>query len=202
MERKGMWVPIEIINNHELDWINKILLSEIISLSKLDKGCIASNESLGELLSLHYGNVSKRISKLRDLGYIKVVLKKKDESTTLRIIVPTDKKYEEDYAETQGGVSVNASRSKRKRKEDYAETQGGVSGNAQTTKRERFTTNTLTNSFNNTITNTVTNTELVQEKMNLPDYFNNLNEIEKNKFIEMEEKRVLIQQKKVEKLKT
>lgn len=197
-----MWVPIEIINNHELDWINKILLSEIISLSKLDKGCIASNESLGELLSLHYGNVSKRISKLRDLGYIKVVLKKKDESTTLRIIVPTDKKYEEDYAETQGGVSVNASRSKRKRKEDYAETQGGVSGNAQTTKRERFTTNTLTNSFNNTITNTVTNTELVQEKMNLPDYFNNLNEIEKNKFIEMEEKRVLIQQKKVEKLKT
>jgi hypothetical protein len=191
MERKGMWVPIEIINNHELDWINKVLLSEIISLSKLDKGCIASNESLGELLSLHYGNVSKRVSKLRDLGYIKVVLKKKDESTTIRIIVPTDKKYNEDYAETQGGVSGNASRSKRKRKEDYAETQGGVSGNAQTTKRERFTTNTITNSFNNTITNTVTNTELVQEKINLPDYFYNLSEIEKSKFIEMEEKRNL-----------
>jgi hypothetical protein len=159
---KGMWISIEIIKNHELDWTNKVLLSEIISLSKLERGCITSNESLGKLLSLHAGNVSRRISQLKDLGYIKIVLKKKDVSTTLRIIVPTDKKYD---AETHEGVSGNALTTKRKRTKDYAETHEGVSGNAPTTKRERSTTKPFTNSFIKSSTKSLTNPVLKQKSM-------------------------------------
>jgi hypothetical protein len=157
---KGMWIDIEIIKNRELDWTNKVLLSEIISLNKLERGCITSNESLGKLLSLHPGNVSKRISQLKDLGYIKIVLKKKDVSTTLRIIVPTNKKYD---AETHEGVSVNAQTTKRERTKDYAETHEGVSGNAQTTKRERSTTKPFTNSVIKSSINSLTNPVLIQK---------------------------------------
>jgi hypothetical protein len=157
---KGMWIDIEIIKNRELDWTNKVLLSEIISLNKLERGCITSNESLGKLLSLHPGNVSKRISQLKDLGYIKIVLKKKDVSTTLRIIIPTNKKYD---AETHEGVSVNAQTTKRERTKDYAETHEGVSGNAQTTKRERSTTKPFTNSVIKSSINSLTNPVLIQK---------------------------------------
>ena len=155
-----MWIDIEIIKNRELDWTNKVLLSEIISLNKLERGCITSNESLGKLLSLHPGNVSKRISQLKDLGYIKIVLKKKDVSTTLRIIIPTNKKYD---AETHEGVSVNAQTTKRERTKDYAETHEGVSGNAQTTKRERSTTKPFTNSVIKSSINSLTNPVLIQK---------------------------------------
>jgi len=101
--RKGIWIPIEIIEDDNLDWINKVLLSEIISYSKLPLGCIASNEKFGELLHIHRGNVSKRISYLVETEYIKINLVKKGENKSMRIIIP------------HKGVSDNAQRSKRKR---------------------------------------------------------------------------------------
>jgi hypothetical protein len=152
--KKGMWIPQELIDNQELDWINKILLAEIQSLSKLELGCIISNELLGKIVNIHAGNVSKRISWLSDNGYIKVLLQKKELKKTQRKIFPTYKVV----AETQGGVSDNASRSKRIRTEDYAETHEGLSDNASRTKRKRSTTNTITKSIINPITNTDTNT--------------------------------------------
>lgn len=150
-----MWIPKEIIEDHKLDWINKILLTEIISLSKLEKGCIASNETFGKLLNIHRGNVSKRITYLVEEGYIKLLLIKKGEKRTMRVIIPHE------------GVSDNARRSKRIRTDQYADTHEGVSVNAQRSKRERFTTNTETssetNSFTSTETSTDTNTEVDME---------------------------------------
>jgi Mn-dependent DtxR family transcriptional regulator len=59
-----------ILNDVRLDPTKKILLSYIISLSKTSKGCYASNERFGELLSINSDGASKQISKLKRLGYI------------------------------------------------------------------------------------------------------------------------------------
>jgi hypothetical protein len=149
--RDGIWIPVEIINDNNLDWINKVLLSEIISYSKMEMGCIASNETFGELLHMHRGNVSKRIAFLVEEGYIDVTLVKTGEKRTKRVITPHE------------GVRDNARRSKRKRTEDYADTHKGVSGNARRSERKRCTniTDTITDIITDTktVTSTVTITE-------------------------------------------
>ncbi len=159
--RTGIFIPFELMQNEDLDWINKILLSEIISLSKLDKGCIVSNETLGELLNLHRGNVSKRITFLVENGYIKLILKKEGKKRTTRTIIP------------QQGVSGNAQRSERKRTEQYADTHTGVSVNAQRSERKRCTTNTVTNSEIKTGTNTVTNSVMNTEDFSVEKWIDN-----------------------------
>jgi len=162
-KRKGIWIPIEIIEDDNLDWLNKVLLSEIISYSKLPSGCIASNDKFAELLSIHTGNVSKRISHLVGKGYIKLQLIKIGEKRTKRIIIP------------QKGLSGNAHTTERIRTEDYAETQEGLSGNAQRNERERLPNITSTNSVIETSINSDINSftniekneeDIIQEGMN------------------------------------
>jgi len=62
--------PSYILNDGRLDPTKKILLSYILSLSKTEKGCYASNERFGELLNINPDGASKQISKLKRLGYI------------------------------------------------------------------------------------------------------------------------------------
>ena len=62
--------PSYILNDGSLDPTKKILLSYILSLSKTEKGCYASNERFGELLNINPDGASKQISKLKRLGYI------------------------------------------------------------------------------------------------------------------------------------
>ena len=62
--------PSYILNDERLDPTKKILLSYIISLSKTEKGCYASNERFGKLLNINPDGASKQISKLKRLGYI------------------------------------------------------------------------------------------------------------------------------------
>lgn len=69
-KRTGIWIPIELMNDKQLDWPNKVLMTEILSLHKLPKGCRASNDQLAELLGIKKSAVSKRITKLKKLGYI------------------------------------------------------------------------------------------------------------------------------------
>lgn len=160
-KRKGIWIPSEIINDANLDWINKALLSEIISYSKLEMGCIASNETFGKLLGIHKGNVSKRISFLVDEGYINVVLLKTGEKRSKRVITPHE------------GVRYTAHRSKRLRTEEYADTHKGVSDNAQTSKRKRCTIKTETNSLTTTETNSLTNSVISSERITEDEWINN-----------------------------
>lgn len=67
---KGVWIPKEIYLNKELNWTDKILLLEIDSLDNED-GCFASNAYFSEFLGISQINVSKSISKLKKLGYIR-----------------------------------------------------------------------------------------------------------------------------------
>lgn len=165
--RQGIWISQEIIDDTNLDWINKVLLSEIISLSKLEKGCIASNETFGKLLNLHRGNISKRITFLEEEGYVSVVLKKLGEKRTIRNIYPHE------------GVSGNAQRTKRLRTEEYADTHKGVSGYARRNKRERSTTKSVISSVINSETNSITNSVTNSEQINQDEWINNF--LNKNK---------------------
>ena len=175
--KKGMWIPQELIDNPELDWVNKILLAEIQSLSKLELGCIISNEALGEMVNLHPGNISRRISWLKDNGYVNILLQKKDLKKTQRKLFPTDKVV----ADTQKGVSGNATRSKRERTEDYAPTQVGVSDNASRSKRERSTTKPEINSIMKSPTNSLTNSSTNTEKITTYGFDFTLDELEQDK---------------------
>jgi hypothetical protein len=159
--RKGIWIPIDIIEDDNLDWLNKVLLAEIISYSKLPLGCIASNDKFGELLHIHRGNVSKRISYLVENEYIKINLVKKGENKSMRIIIP------------HKGVSDNAQRSERIRTDDVADTHEGVSDNAQRSKRKRSPNKTSIISVKKTLIETDINTDINTEKMSPDEWLKN-----------------------------
>jgi hypothetical protein len=87
-KRSGIWVPLEIMKINNLDWENKILLTEILSLHKAKHGCIASNKHFGQFLGITSGAASKRISKLVTAGYIKTENIIKNGSCIGRVITP------------------------------------------------------------------------------------------------------------------
>lgn len=84
-------IPIELMKDKKLDWTNKALLTEIHSLHKLPNGCIASNEHFAELLGIKSPAASKRISKLKKLGYISTEDVYNKQLCVGRIITPIEK---------------------------------------------------------------------------------------------------------------
>ena len=162
--RKGIWIPIEIIEDDNLDWLNKVLLSEIISYSKLPLGCIASNEKFGELLNIHRGNVSKRISYLVENEYIKIIVINKSKNKSMRTIIP------------HKDISGNAQEGERIRTDNVADTHKGVSDNAQRGKRKRSPIKTPITSVKKTFIETGissdTNTDKIENDDWITNYFN------------------------------
>jgi DNA-binding Lrp family transcriptional regulator len=69
---KGIWFPKEIWFNEELSLIDKCVLMEIDSLDN-ESHCTASNNYLASFIGCSETSVSKSISKLIDLNYIKLV---------------------------------------------------------------------------------------------------------------------------------
>lgn len=71
---KGVWIPKEIYLDKHLTALDKIIFIEIDSLDNGDeKGCFASNEYLADFCQCSTSKVTKSISKLKELGYIKVI---------------------------------------------------------------------------------------------------------------------------------
>lgn len=68
---KGVWIPKEIWLDERLNALDKVILAEVDSLDK-EKGCYASNEYIGQFCQCSAWKVSTAISKLVDLGYIRV----------------------------------------------------------------------------------------------------------------------------------
>lgn len=56
--------------NKGLDVLNMILLTEIENLSKLEKGCYATDKQLGELILIGEKSTNERIKYIESLGYI------------------------------------------------------------------------------------------------------------------------------------
>lgn len=85
-------IPNYILSNTELDGDNKILLSKIIELHKRGGSCYASNNTFGNLLGMSRESASKRITKLKNLGYVTTEDVWEGKVQKGRIITPTYKK--------------------------------------------------------------------------------------------------------------
>ena len=72
-ERKGVWIPAAIWGYSDLSLQQKLILCEINSLDQNGE-CFASNAHFAEFLDISMSQVSRQISKLERLGYIKTFL--------------------------------------------------------------------------------------------------------------------------------
>lgn len=70
---KGIWIPIEIWEDENLSWNEKILLLEIDSFSNEDKPCFISDEYIAKLLGVHPVNANKILNSLIKKGYVKKI---------------------------------------------------------------------------------------------------------------------------------
>lgn len=68
-EFKGVWIPKEVYCNKELNWTDRILLTEINSLDG-EQGCFASNAYFAKFLGVTENIISNSISKLKKMGFI------------------------------------------------------------------------------------------------------------------------------------
>jgi DNA-binding MarR family transcriptional regulator len=157
-KRLGLFIDLEIINNPELDCENKFLLSEIISLSKLEKGCYASNQSLADFLQIKRQSIHRRIKFLVDNGYITTENKFSGGKCVGRKIYPTGK-----LMTAQASV-MEAQASGMEAHADTMEAQAVINDSTglHSMTAESDPINTLYNSDNtfiNTVINTVINTE-------------------------------------------
>lgn len=69
---RGVWFPKEIWFDEKLCWVDKCVLMEIDSLDN-DSHCTVSNSYLASFIGCSETSISKSISKLIDLGYIKLL---------------------------------------------------------------------------------------------------------------------------------
>lgn len=89
----GVWIPREIWESKEFNMTEKCLLIEIESLSKLEKGCFASNQTLGDHLGLSKKTVANLISGLakRELLIVTLTYHPGTKIVDKRFIKLTDK---------------------------------------------------------------------------------------------------------------
>lgn len=102
MEKQESFIQVwdYLIDNDELDCADLILLSKIISLSTTKDGCYMSNTYIATLLRLkNKETASRRITRLKMLGYIKVDEKTKDNKSSRKI-----------YNTYQNGLILKSSR--------------------------------------------------------------------------------------------
>lgn len=72
-EFKGVWIPKDVWLDDRLNMLEKGILIEIDSLDRSEDGCWAGNEYLANFCQCSPWKVSNAVSKLIQLGYIKMV---------------------------------------------------------------------------------------------------------------------------------
>jgi predicted transcriptional regulator len=95
-----------VLSIKELDGDNKILLSKIIELHTRGKGCWMSNGEFGVILGMSRTSVSKRITKLVELGFIVTRNVPSEKNNTKRFIIPLQKRWV--VPEVKGGSSPSS----------------------------------------------------------------------------------------------
>lgn len=73
MERafRGVWIMSDVWLDERLDAYDKVILTEIDSLDQGESGCYASNKYIAEFCQCSESKVSRSVSKLLKLGYIR-----------------------------------------------------------------------------------------------------------------------------------
>ena len=69
-KEKGIWIPIEIWEDINLNWNEKILFLEIDSFTSKDNDCFISNEYISNLLGVSETSANKILSSLIKKGYV------------------------------------------------------------------------------------------------------------------------------------
>lgn len=72
-EFKGIWIPREVWLDSKLNALDKVIFAEIDSFSSIGKVCFQNNATIAEFCQCSESKVSKTVSKLIDLGYIRCV---------------------------------------------------------------------------------------------------------------------------------
>lgn len=78
----------------ELTLTEKMLLCKIIDLHKTEKGCIALNKFFAEFLCVSKNRIAHIIMNLIKLGYVERILVTKEQFTTERRLIPSQKTLE------------------------------------------------------------------------------------------------------------
>jgi len=171
-KKEGNWlnIPYEILSNPELDNTEKILLAEIQSLHKLEKGCYASNDHFAMVLGFKTAAAaSRRITGLAEMGYLTTKNVYGKGNCLWRVITPTFKK-----APTEEEIEkARQSRGSSKQNQVVPERQGGDSDSTRgvVTKEQRGGSDTTRgvvpeeqggSSVGNTI-NTIINTDILEQ---------------------------------------
>ncbi len=81
-----MWIDQEIMDDINLDCADRFILTEIYSLCKLEKGCIAGDEHFADLIRQSIPNTNKRINRLKKLEYINTFIHTKNKKIIGRTI--------------------------------------------------------------------------------------------------------------------
>jgi len=104
-----VWIPKDVWLDHNLTWMEKLLLVEIDSLDA-EKGCFASNGYFGEFFNLSNSRVSEMIASLVSKGYITTFLLYEGKQVKQRILTPTIpiRKIDGGIRNTEGGYSEKA----------------------------------------------------------------------------------------------
>lgn len=69
---KGVWIPKIVWLDDRLNALEKVILTEIDSLDQGERGCWASNKHIAEFCQCSESKVSKAISKLMKIGYLRM----------------------------------------------------------------------------------------------------------------------------------
>jgi len=83
---RGIWIPADLWLTKELTVGEKLMYVEIESLSRLGRGCFASNAHFADMFSISASRVSEIISSLASKGFVTVEQKREGVRTVQRII--------------------------------------------------------------------------------------------------------------------
>ena len=74
MERivKGIWIPIDIWQDGQMSWNEKVLLMEIDSFTSKGLDCYFSNEYIAEMLGVSIASAKRVLAALIDRGLVRV----------------------------------------------------------------------------------------------------------------------------------
>lgn len=90
IDYKGIWIPAEIIEDHNLNLQEKLLYSLILFMCRNNKDCYCSNTTISEIFSIPINSASRLILSLKSKGYINIKMQYFENSKKIqaRIIEP------------------------------------------------------------------------------------------------------------------
>ncbi|MDR0855275.1 MAG: helix-turn-helix domain-containing protein, partial [Christensenellaceae bacterium] len=89
---KGLWIPGEVWANTGLSWVERVLFSEIVQLSKNTGECFATNKYLADILGVSEKTIERGLHKLKELQMLE--LARLDGRN--RFFVPVEPQIDED----------------------------------------------------------------------------------------------------------